>query len=97
MGRPRQARHTRVRALVTTALAGALLADAADAAQPAAAAEPVVPSWLVPIAMEDEADSTKRACTAIVLSTTRSLVAPDCFTGRSGKDVIRDYGGTAKW
>ncbi|MEU4494961.1 FG-GAP-like repeat-containing protein [Streptomyces sp. NPDC023998] len=96
MRKPRQAQRAGARALVTTALAGALLAGTTGAAQPAAAAEPAVPSWLVPIAMEDEADGAKRACTAIVLSTTRTLVAPDCFTGRSEKDFVWDYGSTGE-
>lgn len=78
------------RTLTGTALAGALLVGLTGGAQPAAAAEPAVPSWLVPLHFSND-NGTRRSCTGITLSATRTLVAPDCYTGRTDKDFSWEY------
>ncbi|MFG3498650.1 FG-GAP-like repeat-containing protein [Streptomyces sp. NPDC047886] len=79
------------RAVTGTALVGALLGGLMGTARPAAAAEPSVPSWLVPVHHADDAGGAGRSCTAIALSATRVLTAPDCFTGRSQGDITWGY------
>jgi len=51
-----------------------------------AQAATTVPSWLIPMAFSDSATGAQRSCTGIVLSRTRTLATPDCFTGRSSDD-----------
>ncbi|MGW7367651.1 FG-GAP-like repeat-containing protein [Streptomyces sp. NPDC054841] len=87
-------RHAAVGLLTATALAGGLLAGVTGTAQAAAvatprAAAPATPSWLIPLSFAG--NGTTRACTGIVLSATRTLAAPDCFTGRSDTDFAYDY------
>ncbi|WP_406271360.1 FG-GAP-like repeat-containing protein [Streptomyces sp. NBC_00191] len=78
------------RAWTGTALAGALLGGLLGTAQPAAAATPAVPSWVVPLLYQSPS-GTLRSCTGITLSPQRTLVPPDCFSGRSDADVVWRY------
>ncbi|WP_455353136.1 FG-GAP-like repeat-containing protein [Streptomyces sp. SYSU K217416] len=77
------------RLATATAVAGAVLAGLTGGAAPAQAVDATVPAWLVPLSFSD--DGRHRACTGIVLSASRALAAPDCFTGRSGEDTAWEY------
>ncbi|WP_328904925.1 FG-GAP-like repeat-containing protein [Streptomyces sp. NBC_00234] len=91
--RPGGAGARRGRRLLLLAVAGAVLASGllSTGSPKAEAAEPVVPSWVIPLYYEDVASGIHRACTGIVLSRTKTLATPDCVTGMDESDFDWDY------
>ncbi|SDL24196.1 FG-GAP-like repeat-containing protein [Streptomyces indicus] len=72
-----------------TLLTGAV--DGVLGAAPEAQAATSVPSWVIPVYYDDEATGQHRACTGIVLSKTKTLATPDCFTGMDAADFEWEY------
>ncbi|NGO76086.1 trypsin-like serine protease [Streptomyces sp. YC504] len=76
--------------LASTALFTGLL-DGALGQAPEAHAAVSVPSWVIPLYYEDEGTQVTRVCTGIVLSKSKTLAAPDCFTGMGEADMVWEY------
>ncbi|WP_327355058.1 FG-GAP-like repeat-containing protein [Streptomyces sp. NBC_01304] len=86
----RAVRRRAVVAVAFSTLLAGLLGGAIEAA-PSAQAAATVPSWVIPLYYDDEATGTHRACTGVVLSKTRTLATPDCFTGMGTGDFEWEY------
>ncbi|WP_328888224.1 FG-GAP-like repeat-containing protein [Streptomyces sp. NBC_00316] len=85
------ARRRSGRLLTVVAASGALVSGLLGAGAPGAAAASSVPSWVIPLYNEDWANGSHRACTGIVLSKTKTLATPDCFTGMDEQDMASEY------
>ncbi|WP_329120403.1 FG-GAP-like repeat-containing protein [Streptomyces sp. NBC_01465] len=79
------------RLVAVLAASGSLAAGLLGTGAPSAAAATTVPSWVIPMYNEDDASGAHRACTGIVLSKTKTLATPDCFTGMDEPDMEWDY------
>ncbi|MBC9719082.1 trypsin-like serine protease [Streptomyces sp. TRM66268-LWL] len=90
-GRPALRRPARLIAVLAAATLLTGLVDGALGAAPEAQAATSVPSWVIPVYYNDTATGQHRACTGIVLSKTRTLATPDCFTGQGVGDEEWEY------
>ncbi|MFI7341886.1 FG-GAP-like repeat-containing protein [Streptomyces sp. NPDC050085] len=81
----------RLAAVLASAIVFTGLSNGALGSAPEAQAAVSVPSWVIPLYYEDEGTGAVRVCTGIVLSKTKTLATPACFTGMNEPDFEWTY------